>query len=549
MGHSSGPRADGARHASLSIEANGTNTELVLEAESYRLGRDAGNQISCPEVAGLSREHLIIERQGTEWLVRDLGSRNGTMVNGERISAPRVLRSGDRITASHVNLMYTEEGSSVLFTEDEQTATGITISESIQDLVSDESTGASGHMQALITVGRELSTHLPLDQLFELILNLSIEAAGAARGALMTLEGGELQVRSVKGRGLRISSHVRDMVIREKRSLLVRDAMSDAALKAHASIVLSQIRSMMAVPLQNEDRVIGLIYLDSSHVVKEFTKQDLSLLTVMANIAAVRIENARLAEVEQVERLRAGELEHAATIQRSMLPGQFPPFPDRRDFELHASMVPAKEVGGDMFDFFLLDQERVALVVGDVSGKGVPAALFMAIARTLLRASAPREAEPGLCLKYMNDALNQQHSSGLFITFFYGILNTRTGELRYANAGHNPPYAFTSAGALRPLSEISGPILGVFEDLQYPTHTVHLAPGEGVFIFTDGVTEACNKAAEFYGESRLEAYLAANASKPVDELLKGLQASVEGFEVGAPRADDITMLAVRRLST
>ena len=155
---------------------------------------------------------------------------------------------------------------------------------------------------------------------------------------------------------------------------------------------------MMAVPLQTEDRVIGLIYLDSSHFVKEFTKQDLSLLTVMANMAAVRIENARLAEVEQSERLRARELEHAAMIQRSMLPSQFPPFPDRTDFELHAAMVPAKEVGGDLFDFFLLDPERLGFVVGDVSGKGVPAALFMAIARTLLRAAAHHQASPGACL-------------------------------------------------------------------------------------------------------------------------------------------------------
>ena len=228
---------------------------------------------------------------------------------------------------------------------------------------------------------------------------------------------------------------------------------------------------MMAVPLQTEDRVIGLIYLDSSHFVKEFTKQDLSLLTVMANMAAVRIENARLAEVEQAERLRARELEHAAMIQRSMLPSQFPPFPDRTDFELHAAMVPAKEVGGDLFDFFLLDPERLGFVVGDVSGKGVPAALFMAIARTLLRAAAHHEASPGACLTYMNQSLVEQHASGMFVTLFYGILNTRTGVLEYSNAGHNPPYVFSPDGQVRALKERCGPMLGVFEGFQYPTRT------------------------------------------------------------------------------
>jgi serine phosphatase RsbU (regulator of sigma subunit) len=298
---------------------------------------------------------------------------------------------------------------------------------------------------------------------------------------------------------------------------------------------MSQIRSMMAVPLQTEDRVIGLIYLDSSHFVKEFTKQDLSLLTVMANMAAVRIENARLAEVEQAERVRARELEHAAMIQRSMLPSQFPPFPERTDFELHAAMVPAKEVGGDLFDFFLLDQDRLGFVVGDVSGKGVPAALFMAIARTLLRAAAHHEASPGACLTYMNQSLVEQHASGMFVTLFYGILNLRNGALEYSNAGHTPPYAFSRDGQRRPLKERCGPMLGIFEGFQYATRNAQIHPGEGVLVYTDGVTEAHNKAGEFYEDARLEAYLESNAARPVEELVRGLHAEVERFEAGAAR--------------
>jgi len=544
--------------AELLIEVDGGQSVLRLEGGSYRVGRAPSNQLSYPGMTGLSREHLAIEREGKGWVARDLGSTNGSQVNGERISEPRMLHSGDRITAGQVTLVYRDGadrdgapplGSTVVFTDEPSAATGnITMSEGLQGLFAEESEEGSRHMQALITAGRELATHLPLNKLFDLILDLSVEAAGAARGVLMTLEDGELQVRSTKGQGLRISSHVRDLVIREKRSLLVRDAMMDAALAAHASIVLSQIRSMMAVPLQTEDRVIGLIYLDSSHFVKEFTKQDLSLLTVMANMAAVRIENARLAEVEQAERVRARELEHAAMIQRSMLPSQFPPFPERTDFELHAAMVPAKEVGGDLFDFFLLDPERLGFVVGDVSGKGVPAALFMAIARTLLRAAAHHEASPGACLTYMNQSLAEQHASGMFVTLFYGILNTRTGLLEYSNAGHNPPFAFTADGQVRALKERCGPMLGVFEGFQYPTRSTAIGPREGVLVYTDGVTEAGNKQREFYEESRLEAYLAEHASRPVDELVRGLHADVERFEAGASRADDLTVLALRRRS-
>jgi sigma-B regulation protein RsbU (phosphoserine phosphatase) len=536
--------------ADLVIEANGDKLVLRLEAPSYRVGRAVSNELSYPYVAGLSREHLAVEREGSHWVARDLGSTNGSLVNGERISEPRILRSGDRIDAGQLSLVYQEivrpAVEAVVFTDEASATTGVTtITESLQGLVAGESEEGSRHMQALITAGRELATHLPLNKLFDLILDLSAEAAGAARGVLMTLENKELQVRSTKGRGLRISSHVRDIVIHEKRSLLVHDAMTDSALAAHASIMKSQIRSMMAVPLQTEDRVIGLIYLDSSHFVKEFTKQDLSLLTVMANMAAVRIENARLAEVEQTERLRARELEHAAMIQRSMLPSQFPPFPGRTDFELHAAMVPAKEVGGDLFDFFLLDPERLGFVLGDVSGKGVPAALFMAIARTLLRAASHHEASPGACLTYMNQSLVEQHASGMFVTLFYGILNTRTGVIEYSNAGHVPPCVFSPDGQIRALKERCGPMLGVFEGCRYPSRRSEIRSGEGVLVFTDGVTEARNKKGEFYEESRLEAYLAEHASRPVDELVRGLHAEVERFEAGAPRADDITVLALR----
>ena len=549
--HDGTPAAGPRTPAELLFEFNGENSVVRLEAASYRVGRAPSNQLSFPGVEGLSREHLVIEYVAGHWVARDLGSTNGSLLNGELISEPRVLHSGDRITAGRVSLVFREnEGPAAIgfvFTDEESTTTGVTtIAESMQGLIAEEGERSSRHMQAIITAGRELATHLPLDKLFALILDLSIKAAGAERGVLMTSEKGELQVRSTQGRGLRISSHVRDLVIREKRSLLVRDAMMDSALAAHESIALTQIRSMMAVPLQTEDRVIGLIYLDSSHLVKEFTTQDLSLLTVMANMAAVRIENVRLAEMEQDERLRVREMEHAAMIQSSMLPSQWPPFPDRTDFELHASMIPAKEVGGDLFDFFLLDPERLGFVLGDVSGKGVPAALFMAIASTLLRATALHHSSPGACLTSLNESLVEKHTSEMFVTLFYGILNTRTGVIEYSNAGHNPPYVFSPDGTVRALRERCGPMLGVFDGLQYLTRCTELRSGEGVLVFTDGVTEASNRNGEFFDESRLEAYLAASASRPIDDLVRGLQAEVERFGAGAPRADDITVLALRR---
>jgi serine phosphatase RsbU (regulator of sigma subunit)/pSer/pThr/pTyr-binding forkhead associated (FHA) protein len=537
--------------ALLLIDVNGAKSVLHLEASAYSVGRAPSNQLSYPSAEQLSRKHLAIEREGMCWVARDLGSTNGTLVNGARMTGPHVLRSGDLITAGQVKIVYREGNNlaaeTIVFTNEVPvTAGAMTISESLQGLISQESEQGSRHMRALITAGRQLATHLPLHKLFDLILDLSTEAVGASRGMLMTIENEDFQVRSAKGHNLRISSHVRDMVIQEKRSLLVCDVMKDSAFAAHASIVSSQVRSMIAVPLQTEDRVIGLIYLDSAHSVKDFTRQDLSLLTVMANMAAVRIENARLAEIEQAERLRARELEYAATIQRSMLPSRFPPFPERADFELHAAMVPATEVGGDLFDFFLLDPERLAFAVGDVSGKGIPAALFMAVTRTLLRTAARHQKSPGACLTEMNQALVEQNSSGMFATLFYGILNTSNGALEYSNGGHTLPYAFSPDGQLRTLKECSGPMLGFFEGFQYQTQRTEIGSGEGVLLFTDGVTEARNKKDEFFEESRLEDYLAAHASQSVEELVRGVQAEVERFEAGSARTDDITVLALRR---
>jgi sigma-B regulation protein RsbU (phosphoserine phosphatase) len=404
---------------------------------------------------------------------------------------------------------------------------------------------STGHMQALIRAGRELAGNMPLEKLFALILNLSVDAVGASRGALMILEDDELTVRATKGAGFKISSHVRDQVIQERRSVLVRDTLMDEALAARMSIVQQQIRSMLAVPLQTESRVIGLIYLDSPYFVREFTKDDLNMLTVMANIAAIRIENTRLAEVEQAEKLHAKELEHAALIQRSMLPSQFPPFPHRKDFALHAVMAPAREVGGDLFDFFLLDEEHLAFAIGDVSGKGAPAALFMAMTRTLLRVTAQLGEPPGKCFAYMNATLSEQNVSSMYVTLFYGVLNTRTGELQFGNAGHNPPYIISENGALRPLPQKSGPMLGVWEGFDYQTLTDRVVSGEGILLYTDGVTEAVDRNGEFFSEQRLEQFLAANASETPERLVLSLHAAVHDFAKGTPQADDVTVLALR----
>src|SRR6059036_3350925 len=200
------------------------------------------------------------------------------------------------------------------------------------------------------------------------------------------------------------------------------------------------------------------------------------------------------------------ELSVAARIQQSILPREFPPFPSRTDFAIHARMVPAREVGGDFYDFFLLDKDRLGFVIGDVSGKGVPAAIFMAVCRTLLRATAMQAASAGDCLQYVNGVLAAESDAAMFVTLFYGTLNLRTGEVEFAVGGHNPPYVF-SESRVAPLQFQGGMIVGVLNVARYESQSIRLRPGEGLFLYTDGLTEAANNAEDLFGEERLEAAL------------------------------------------
>ncbi|MGC2854645.1 PP2C family protein-serine/threonine phosphatase [Novispirillum sp. DQ9] len=237
------------------------------------------------------------------------------------------------------------------------------------------------------------------------------------------------------------------------------------------------------------------------------------------------------------------ELDIARQIQKSMLPLTFPA--DRPEIALHARMEPAKEVGGDFYDFFFIDTHRLGVVIADVSGKGVPAALFMAISRTLLRATALFGSPPGPCLENLNNMLAENNEKNLFVTVFYGILDMRDGTFTYANAGHNPPLWLRADGSVEVLPRTGGAALAIMEDLPQTDRAITLAPGEQLFLFTDGINEAQNAAEELFGDARLVAGLGSLTGKAPAEVIDGVLAAVQDFVAEAPQFDDITCLAVR----
>lgn len=239
------------------------------------------------------------------------------------------------------------------------------------------------------------------------------------------------------------------------------------------------------------------------------------------------------------------DLDTARNIQSAILPKVFPPFPDKNEFEIFAAMEPAKEVGGDLYDFFLLDDDRLGFVMGDVSGKGVPAAIFMAVSRTLIRATALKGIPPDECLTYVNHLLCQESVSSMFVTVFYGILNFKTGELNYSNGGHNPPYIVSKDGELRMVELTGGIALGVVEGFQFKNNVIQMKPGDTIFTFTDGVTEAMDHEFELYSDERLEELLKEKHSLNATEMVKECFADVHKYANGAVQSDDITVLAVK----
>jgi sigma-B regulation protein RsbU (phosphoserine phosphatase) len=531
---------------------DGKTRTLPLNRDTISLGRSSANELCYPDDAGLSRQHLVIERNGNAWAVRDLGSKNGTLVNGTRINGLHTLALSDRITAGHLMLEFdhkkllgTTLERTVVFIEGGGPVSSSTTVANLASALGDNKEGKDRlQMSALLRAGRELAEYKStLSELFDLIMGLSIEAVGAARGVLITVENGELLVRAAKGEGFRISTTVRDRVLNEGNSLLVRDARLDQALAERMSIVEQQVRSILAVPLQTEKGVIGLIYLDSPHFIHEFTKDDLNLLTMMSNIAAIRIEHARLAEVEQAERLLAKELEQAAEIQRGLLPKQAPEIPG---VDLAGYNSPCRTVGGDYYDFLPYEDGRVAILVADVAGKGMPAAMLMSNLQARVQVLFDDPTNLAALITRLNRIIAKNCPSNRFISLFAGIYDTKTGDMVYCNAGHNPPLLVRCGGSVEEL-ESTGVILGILPNAKFEQRTAHLEVGDVVVLFSDGVTEACGpNSDEQFGEERLGKVFTEAVCSSAQEVCDKVQQRLTDWMGSSPPVDDITLVIARR---
>jgi serine phosphatase RsbU (regulator of sigma subunit) len=541
-------------------------TRLPLDAERLTLGRAHSNDLSYPDDASLSRRHLVLECSDGTWTVADLSSKNGTTLNGVRVQGKQRLSPGDRVCAGQLTITVADPDlastSSVVFVGEAAPPLvgSTTLLTSLEGVFSAEKSlpperkagpAAAGQQQvdaavvrALLRAGRELSGHRPLEELFRLILDLSIETVGAQRGVLMTLEGDQLVPKALHGEGFRISTFVRDRVLIEKTSVLVRDTASEAALQSHQSIIGEQIQSLMAVPLQTEDRVIGLVYVDSRTVVREFSADDLNLLTVLANVAAIRIEQERHLVVRQRDERRTRELENAAEIQRGILPAGPPSIPG---FDLAGHNAPSRTVGGDYYDWVPCPDGRLLVVLADVAGKGMAAALLMSNLQARVQILGEEGRDPGPTLTRLARSMSQACPSNRFITMFAGLLDPRTGGLTWSSAGHNPALLVRKDGGVEQLPAC-GTALGILFQQEYPQRSVDLEPGDLLLLYSDGVTEAADPDDEEFGTERLVEVVRENRGRGAAAVIESINRAVDNWAGDTPPADDITTVAIRRLA-
>ncbi len=412
---------------------------------------------------------------------------------------------------------------------------------------------SADRLALLYRLSQTFNSSLDLTTVLNHVMDEVIAATRAERGFLMLREGdGQLvfrvargmEQRTIESPAFQISRGLVERVAREGQPLLTSDAQTDVWLGGRASVVGLGLRSVLCVPLLLKGAVIGVIYVDNRLQAGIFGHDDLELLGAISSNAAIAIENARLYQVAVEKGRLERELQVAREVQLSLIPRRLP---EIAGWEFAAYWEPAREVSGDFYDFILTDLSRFSVVIADVSDKGMGAALFMALTRSIVRASAAASIVPNQCITQANRLICADAGNGMFVTLFYAQFDPDLGACEFVNAGHNPPLLYDSRQ--NELVELTrtGIALGVDDSLQFKQGAVRLAPGDSVLLYTDGVTEATNAKDQEFGVERLRRIVEANGRAPAPTTIRMIQESLSEFVGSAPQHDDITVVAIKRI--
>ena len=516
-----------------------------IDKPLFTIGRRTETDLRLPG-ADISRLHaeIALDRDSGACVIRDRESRFGTFVNGERI-AERTLAPGDQIRFGQ------SDDTAIVFVVDDE-APSVERSAVL-------AAAELRQMAALLEGLRALGSGRVLDEVLALVLDLAIEVTGAERGFIMLANRERaLEFRLARGRGrvtlsgrtFETSRKIPEAVYAAGQQRIVEDLLDGDVAQLHAGTIALGIRHVLCTPLRlvryveraeqkGADEVIGVLYLDSRERGTLRSAPAQQALETLSAEAAIAIENARLYREALDKAKFEQELKVAAAIQQSLLPT---PVRQGPFFATAAASIACRAVGGDFFDYVDLPSGGFGFIVGDVAGKGSPAALLAAAVLGMFSAEAMHQPGPASVITRLNHGLFRRAIESRFLTTFYGIVG-RDGDFTSCNAGHNAPILVSASGIRR--LDTGGMVLGVFENAQFDEETMALQPGDIVVAFSDGVTEALNPAGDEFTDDRLLASVRAHQSKSPEALVEGLLADVRAFCGDATQSDDLTIVLVR----
>lgn len=516
---------------------------VVIDKPIFRIGRKSESDLRTLST-DVSREHAeIVRADDGRFLLKDRGSRYGTFVNDEQVTE-RPLRHRDRIRLGRSG------SAELVFLVDDSTDSRTSHTSGMIDF---------RPLTTLLDRLRGLGSRRVLDEVLVLVMDSAIDVTGAERGFIMLANAkGELEFKIARARGrvtlsgqsFATSQKIPQEVFASGREQIVADLMDGNLAGQHLGTVALGIRHVLCTPLRvvryfelsdavSDQRPIGVLYLDSREKGQLLSSSTRAALETVAVEAASAIESARLyREATEKARLER-ELQLAAEIQRALLPEALQSGPH---FDVAAASLPCRSIGGDFFDYFNLPDGHFAFTLGDVAGKGPPAALLTAMIQGAFAAQVTSVSSPAALMAHVNRTLIRRAIQSRFATVIYGIL-APDGRLTYSNAGHNPPVLLSRNGVKR--LETGGLILGLFPQATYEEETLELEDGDRLIVFSDGVTEAVNAAGDEFGEERLLPFLQSQRECTPEAMLDQLLAKVREFAASAAQNDDVTALVLK----
>jgi len=552
------------------IQGTGAAEDIHLQGNQSVLGRHPDCDVVL-DAASVSRQHAQILREDGQYYIEDLHSRNGTFVNGRQIQGRQLLEDGDRLKICDLSFAFflnepsdrmpaaptADETSMAMMVDDPVQVATSTIMSKLD--VAKHNTGVrltvnpEVKLRAMIEIAQNLGKAVSLDEVMGKLLDSLFKIfLQADRGFVILRSGpdGALIPKAIKHRRadmedqVRISRTIVNQTMKTQEAILSADAANDTRFDNSQSIADLRIRSVMCAPLiDSEGNSLGVIQIDTNDQRQRFQKDDLDVLASVASQAAIAVDNAQLHENAMKQQAVHRDLELAHKVQRGLLPSAPPTVSGYTFFDFYE---PANQVGGDYYDYIELPKGRLAIVLGDVSGKGVSAALLMAKLSGEVRFCLASEPSPAAAMNRINASFSRSGWQDRFVTFVLAVLDTNTHALTLVNAGHMPPLLRHSGGLVEAIGgDEAGLPLGIDDTHEYEQYTRTLEPGDFLALFTDGISEAMNAANDLYGLDRLEKQLAQESTQ-VSALGRTILEDVRKFVGGQPQSDDMCLACFGR---